>query len=225
VIDYDVLQETSDGHWYDRLTALLLGLTAVLAAALILVQTTESLGEARGNAASARLAAELTSRIVASGTLLTHQLVNGQRALQVGMEGASRGLVSLQAGDAAGEEIGTADGAASRRLSVIAGRMGAIPDESSPLDPYARSLLAGNVDELKAMSVEQGRQKVLADRASTHSSQAVMGLSVLALAGVFVGLAAVLGGGRAGRALLALAWIAAAGATALLVMASGFVSN
>ena len=224
MIDYETLKETSDGHRYDRLTAVLIGLTAVLAAALVTVQMTQSLAEARGNAEGARLASEVTSRIIASGSLQNTQLVNSQRAILLGMDGLARGMVGLQAGDAGQEQIGQADQNASTRLVAIASEMGAVPDDASPLDPYARVVLASTIDEMVAIVDEQNRQKDLANLASTRSSRAVMGLSVLALAGVLVGLAAVLGGGRAGRALLLLAWIAAAWATALLVVASGFVS-
>ncbi len=53
--------------------------------------------------------------------------------------------------------------------------------------------------------------------ASADSGASVAGLSVLALAGVLVGLASILGADRAGRATLAMAWLAALVAAALLL--------
>lgn len=221
MIDYDTIKQTGDGDRFDRLTALLIGIVAVLAALLVVVQTVESLAEARANANARRLASELTTRIIAGGTLRDHGVVNGQRSLLVSMRGNARQIVSFQTGDLGQGRVGEAEVAAGNRLAEIALRMGATPDDSSPLDPYARSVLATTTDELFAVLEEQNAQADLAGVASSRSSQAVMGLSVVALAGVLVGLAAVVGSGRAGRALLLVAWIAGLSAAALLGLASG----
>lgn len=221
MIDYDTLKETARGRRFDRLVAVLIGALAVLAAALVVVQTNESLAEARANAQTRRLASELTTRIIAGGSLLNHQIINGQRALLVSMEGSSRGLVALQDGDPAGERIGAAQGAAGERLMAIASEMGAIPEPDGPLDPYAQAMLSTTEPQMRTILAEQiGWSEAAAD-ASDRSSRSVMGLSLVALAGVLVGLAAVVGSGRTGRALLVLAYTSAAGAVGLLVLASG----
>ena len=225
MIDYDALKETQRGERFDRLTALLIGLIAVLAATLVVVETFESLAEDRANANARRLASELTTRIIASGSLDNHRIVNGQRALAVQMEGNARALVGLQTGDAAEVAIGEAQVAAGQRLAEVAERMGAPPGAESPLDSYARDILGSGMNQLFEVLAEQNHQADLADAASTSSNQAVLGLSVVALAGVLVGLAAVLGSGRAGRVLLLVAWIAAVVAATLLVIAAGLVRS
>jgi hypothetical protein len=221
VIDYETLKETGDGDRFDRLTALLIGLIAVMAALLVVVQTTQSLAEARANAQARRLASEITTRLIVGGTLGSYQGVNGQRALLLSMEGTNRLIVALGSGDAADGLIGEAQVAAGERLLSIAARMAAPPGPDTPLDPYAADVLGAGMGALQPILAEQNRQADLAEEASTRSTLSVMGLSVVALAGVLVGLAAVVGGGRAGRALLALAWVAGIGAAALLVLAAG----
>ena len=221
MIDCEALKETSRGKRFDRLVALLIGAIAVLAAALVVVQTNESFAEARANAQTRRLAAELTTRIIATGSLANHALLGTQRALLVSMEGASRGMVALQTGDAVGQAIGEAQSNAGTRLGEIAAAMGALPGPTSPLDAYARDVLSTPNDQLFAILDEQIGWAVAAGVASDGSSRAVMGLSLVALAGVLAGLAAVVGSGRTGRALLFLAYASATGAIGLLVIASG----
>ena len=46
MIDYDTLQETTHGGPYERLVALLIGLIAIVASVLVVLQTTASLDEA-----------------------------------------------------------------------------------------------------------------------------------------------------------------------------------
>ena len=170
-------------------------------------------------------ASEITTRIIASNTIASDATVNVQRASLVSVEGISRQLVAMGDGtsgpDAAQDAIGAATTAAGDRLGTIALAMFATPDEDSPLDPYAKDVLATSAEQLQAILAEQNAGADTAESASTRSSRAVMGLSVIALAGVMAGLAAVIGRGRAGTALMALGWICAAGAVALLVVAAG----
>lgn len=223
-VDYDALKETTSGGRFERMTALLIGLIAIVASVLVVIQTTASLDEARGNAVARRLASEITTRLIAGGSLAAYGAINGQRALMVSMEGNSRAIVALGAGDAAQQAIGEAATVAGDRLTGIALAMGAAPDDDSPLDPWARAVLSGTTEELLAILERQNAAADAAAVASDRSSRAVMGLSLIALAGVMAGLAAVVGPGRAGRALLALGWVCALGAVGLLALARGLVT-
>ena len=222
-VDYDALKETSSGGRFERMTALLIGLVAIVAAVLVVIQTTASLDEARGNAVARRLASEITTRLIAGGSLAAYGAINGQRALMVSMEGNSRAIVALGAGDAGQQAIGEAATVAGDRLTAIALAMGATPGDDSPLDPWARAVLSGTTEELLAILDRQNAAADAAAVASDRSSRAVMGLSLIALAGVMAGLAAVVGPGRAGRALLVLGWVCAFGAVGLLALARGLV--
>lgn len=221
MIDYDALKETTDGGRFHQLNAVLIGLIAIVAAMLVVLQTSASLDEARGNAQARRLASELTTRIIATGSLDGYAGVNSQRALFVSLEGNSRALVALGTGDAGQQAIGDATVTAGDRLTAIALAMGSVPDEASPLDAYARSVMATTSEQFDAILTEQNAAADAAGIASDKSSRAVMGLSVIALAGVMAGLAAVVGPGRAGRALLLLGWVCASAAVGLLLVAAG----
>lgn len=223
-VDYDALKETASGGRFERLTALLIGLIAIVASVLVVIQTTASLDEARGNAEARRLASEITTRLIASGSLQAYAGINGQRALLVSLEGNSRAIVAIGTGDAAQQAIGEAATVAGDRLATIALAMGATPDEDSPLDPYARTVLSGTTADVLVILERQNAAADAAALASERSSRAVMGLSLIALAGVMAGLAAVVGPGRAGRALLALGWICAFGSIGLLAVARGFAT-
>jgi hypothetical protein len=237
VIDYEAVAETRHGDWFDRLTALLIGFLAVLAASLVLVQVDESQAQARANANVSRINSELTTWIIASGSLSNAQLVSVQRANQLGIEGAGRQIVGLGRGDETMQAIGAANFSAGLRLATIAHEMNALSDAASPLDPYALRMLTlpydmtapmvdgvfQLTDEMKALLAELDQQDLAAADASARSNYAVLGLSVVALSGVFVGLAAVVGSGRAGRLLLVLAWIAGLASVGLLSLAIGLV--
>ena len=97
--------------------------------------------------------------------------------------------------------------------------MGAAPTDTSPVDLYARTMLGGTLAQAEAESNEQRRLVQVAIDAGTRSGNAVLGLSMVALAGVLVGLAGVLGKGRAGKLTLFMAYLACAAALVALVLA------
>jgi hypothetical protein len=200
------------------MTALLVGVIAIVAASLVVLEVRASHQGARAEAAAARLTSEATTRLNASSAPQDLRLGKALEASDMAIQGTSRQMIALEAGDAPGQAIGAAEWRAGERLSAVAEEMGATPDETSPLDAYARAALAASLEEISAMVDEQNRQRDLADVAGARSTDAVLGLSLAALAGVLVGLAAVIGHGRSGEALLALAYVLA---TASIVMAAG----
>jgi hypothetical protein len=219
VIDLETVQETDDGTWFDRLTALLIGLIAVIAAGLVLVQTTNSLTEARANAQATRLAAESSARLHAGSVFLQNALGALQQAVVLSLEGTSRQIVGLQRDDALEQAKGGADTAAGDRLLGIAQAMGAEPTADGPVDAYVRDLLRDPTGTAAGVVVEQNRQVDLAHDAGDRAGRAVLGLSFIALAGVLVGLTAVLGEGRAGRLTLVMAYLGLGSALVMLLAA------
>jgi hypothetical protein len=217
VIDIETAHDTKDGTRLDRLRALLIGIIAILAACLATVQIVQSQAESRANAMSNRMTGDVAARLGISGSITTFQLLAMQRALGISIAGTARQIVSMTAGDPAEQAVGEAEVNAGTRLLSIAGEMGAVPDESTPIDPYVAALLRATISEARAEGDELNRQADLGDDASSRSSLAVMGLSLVALAGVLIGLSAVLGDGRAAETTLLGAYIAGAGALALLV--------
>ena len=221
MIDLETIKETGDGTRFDRATAVLIGIIAVLAACLAVVQVAQSQVSARGNILSSRLATDLAAHLTAQSYQEPFQLGSMQRAVLVAIEGTSRDIVALGQGDAgaANTAKGDADVIASDRLQVIAKTMGAVPGPSSSVEPYVRDLIAMTTVDQKAEADRQIAVAVAANDASDRSGRAVVGLSMVALAGVLVGLAAVLGEGRAGKITLLVAYGAVALACIALVLA------
>ena len=220
MIDIETVQSTQAGTRFHRAIAILLGTIAVLAACLGAVQLHRSQAEARATVEAARLTGDLAAGIPVSNMTLSMTGTLMQAAITRQMEGATRQFVSLDANDPAGVAEGAAEQAAGERLALIATAMGAAPDESTGLPPYELRLMTADVAALQREVAEQNRfVDVEAPAASADSGASVAGLSVLALAGVLVGLASILGADRAGRATLAMAWLVAAVAALLLVSA------
>lgn len=219
MIDFEAIKETTDGTRFDRLTALLIGTIAVLAACLAVVQMAQSQAEGRANILTSRITVDLSGRLSASADQETFMIGSSQRAIQLEIDGTSRQIVALDTGDAAADGIGKSDVNAGERLLAIAAEMGTPPAESGPIDAYARHLLVATGEALNAEVTEQNRLVDVANDASNRSSMAVLGLSMVALAGVLVGLAAVVGEGRAGRLTLLMAYLGASAALISLVRA------
>jgi hypothetical protein len=220
VIDLETVHDTRAGTRFHRTIAILLGCIAVLAAALGAVQLHRSQAESRAATQAARLTADLGAGIPVQAMTLSMFGDFVQDAISRQMEGATRQYVGLVGADPASVAAGVAEQAAGERLADIATVMAATPDASSGVPPYELRLLTAGAAALQAEVTEQNRLvDVDVATASADSNAAVAGLSVLALAGVLVGLASVLGADRAGRATLLMAWLATALAALLLITA------
>lgn len=220
MIDLEAVDEIRREGRFDKLAALLIGVVALLAAMLVQVQGAQGLAQARAQAQARRMSAEISTRIIASGTVSDFALINSQQAILDTVDGLARGQAGLLGNDPALVAGGNAISAAGFRLQALATEMGALPREDTPLDPYAASAIRSSLLALSILTAIQGQVADSADAAGANGSEAVMGLSVAALAGVFAGLAAVVGSSRTGRSLLVLAWACAAGAAGLLLLAA-----
>lgn len=220
MIDLETVQSTRAGTRFHRSIAILLGIIAVLAACLGAVQLHRSQAESRATTEAARLTGDLAAGIPIQGIALSMSGGFVQSAVTRMMEGTTRQYVALGVDDQVGAAEGAAEVAAGQRLSDIGARMAATPDPAGGLPAYELRLLSAGSADLQQEVSEQNRLVDFAvATAGPQNSAAVAGLSVLALAGVLVGLASVLGADRAGRLTLAMAWLATATACALLVSA------
>ena len=210
---------SSGGSRFELATAFLVGVVAIIVAVLVVLEVSVSHEGARADAAASRLASVAATRNNVSQAPFGFQISKMLEATKLGMESTTRQLVSLQTSDALGQALGAADQVAYERMLGIAQEMGAIPDASSPLDGYARFGLASRAIEISAMVAEQNHQADRASAASARGLTIVLGISLAALAGVLVGLAAVIGRGRPGAAMLILGYVAAG--VALVIAASG----
>jgi hypothetical protein len=206
---------------FELATAFLVGVIAIIVAGLIVLEVSTSHQGARADAAASRLASVAASRNNVSQAPFGFQISKTLEAAKLGMESTTRQLVALQSGDATLQAVGAADQVAYERLLAIAEEMGKTPDASSPLDPYARHGLASRAIDVAAMVAEQNHQADGAGAASNRGMTIVLGISIAALAGVLGGLAAVIGRGRPGAALLVLGYVAAGVALILAVIGAG----
>jgi hypothetical protein len=205
---------------FDKTATLLIGTVAVLAAVLAILQAANGLESTRAQAQAARLSADAAAKISGSSLMQGAALRSQQDALVLGMEAVSTLLVATQSGDDGLYAVGTAEQAASTKLTAALAESAATSG-ASPVDPYTAGLMSPSIADLNAEVAEQNRQVDLANEAGARSQRAVLGLSLLTLAAVLAGIAAVVGRGRAGWATLAVAWgttIVAIGVTALTLL-------
>jgi len=198
---------------FDRFAAVLIGFVAILAAIFAVQQAHEGLAGTRAQVEGARLAADAAARIGASTTASSADLRARQDALVVGITGTSRQIQSLSAGDEAALAVGTAHVAASKRLATAVDETMATTG-GEPVDAYTTGLIHATDDEIRAIVAEQNRQVDISITAGQRQLVAVLGLSLVTLAGVLAGVAAVLGRGKAGWLMLVIAWIVAVVAAA-----------
>jgi hypothetical protein len=202
---------------FDLVAAVLIGVIAVLAAVLSVVQMNSGQAANRADLESARLAADLSARIAVSGEAIDSAGGLQEAALMIAIEATARQEAGLQYDDPGSSAVGAAEQSAYKKLQA------SLADTSTstggaPVDPYTSGLLNATTQQLIAEVQAQNHQVDLANVASFSEQLAVLGLSFLALSGVLTGLAAVLRESRGGRIALAAACLmsGAAGLLALL---------
>jgi hypothetical protein len=214
----DAAAELRAERRFDLVAALLIGSIAVLAAFLAIAQIGASQSATRADLEAARLAADLSARISVSSQAMDAGLGSQQGAIILGLESAARQLAGLENNDAATSAVGAAEASAFEKLRAA---LAATSETSggAPVDRFTAGLVGATTQQLLAELAEQNHQVDLAQAANKREQQAVLGLSLLALAGVLTGLAAVLREGFSGRIALAAACAMAASAGVLAVVA------
>lgn len=216
-MEVDVAHGVEEAGPRKKWLAVLLGLSAVLAAALATLDLHSSKQyEDRVNQA-ARASADVFGRIAGSSFPVTAEAISLQAAGLRSIEATSRQLLStvepaISRWEAA---MAQADKAAADRLQQLADSIGDVPGPDSGVDPFVRDVVGTETDRLLALSERQNRLLDEATRYSNRSSRAVFALSLVALATVLLGLAAVMAA-RSGAAPLI------AGAGVLLLVGAGW---
>jgi CHASE3 domain sensor protein len=218
VITPEAAIDLRHGERFDLVTALLLGLLAVLASLLAVVQIGTSQQTVRAQQQASRLTVDLLARLEVSGMVQQVTGAQEQAVVALSLEGSSRELAGIIYGDEGAGEIGAAEFAASIDLGeALAATARTV--SGAPLDAYMAGLIDATIDELTAEVNEQNDQVDLADDADSRNTRSVLGLSFLALAGVLTGLGAVLREGRAGWFALVSAGGMSAAATVMAILA------
>jgi hypothetical protein len=200
----DAAAEFEAERRFDLLAAFLIGAIAVLAAVLAVVQISSGQAATRAQIQAARLTADLSARLEVSSVAQDAAYMMLRVSVAGSTEALARQIAGLENQDDNASAIGTAAYDASK-LFDAAVLATARTIGKAPVDAYMNGLLNAEDKELQAEVAEQNRQVDLANAAGAHNTWSVLGLSLLALAGVLTGLAAVLREGRAGSTALAFA--------------------
>jgi hypothetical protein len=208
MIDLDHAARTRTGSRFDQVVGLLIGCVALLAAVLALVQVVAAGDGTRAQMHTARLISQVATRHASSTELLRLQLEAAERAAHLGAVGGNRAITGVATGDEAEVAIGKAELAAADKVNQLAVNLGQVSADDGPLDAYSRSLLASTAAETDLLAARQFEEARLAQVAGARSGTAVVGLSLVALAGVLAGLAGILGEARVGRFTLLAGWVA-----------------
>jgi hypothetical protein len=203
---------------FDLVSAVLIGAIAVLAAVLAVVQVDTAQNESRAQQQGASLAADLSARIETSGLSQQQLLTLSQETLALSMQATARQIAGLAYEDPAAGEIGAAELATASKLAAAL-RATVATSGGAPLDAYTASMIKASTADLVAEVTEQNRQVDLANAYGDRNTRSILGLSLLALAGVLTGLGAVMREGRAGWFALASAGLMTTAATVMAVWA------
>jgi len=218
-----MIEVENAGRWtggarYDKVATLLIGVVAVLAATFAIQQVHFGLAGQRAQVMAGRLSADAATKIATSSAVTGALIGAQQQALLVGMGGVSRQLAGTVSQDETFVAIGGAEVAASDDLRALLDATAATSGRA-PLDAYTAGLVTAGNAGLALEVMEQNRQVDMAEDMGGREQLAVLGLSLVTLAGVLAGVAAVLRRGRAGWAMLAVGWSVVAVASVVAVVA------
>jgi hypothetical protein len=220
VTDVDPRAAPGTSTSFEKALAWLIGIAALTAAILLVVQVDGSAHGTRAGVRAGIVSSELTTAMTATAEVARFRLASSEWATLGGMAGISRQIAGLETSDTLEVARGEAEADAADRLVAIAEAMAAFPSADGPLDPYAKRMLTVTGDELRTLVGKRtALLEVDAPRAGRQSSLVVVALSLVALAAVLAGLASTLHDGRPGRATLVTGFVTAAVAIALGVAA------
>jgi len=189
---------------FEQILAVLVGLTAVVAALLATLQLDASRQGDRAAQLSARLPARVFEHIAASTLRSSFHLDSQRDGAGLAVEALGRQLAVLEKGGPDFEDaIGRAHLKAAERAIEAAKAMEKIDPASRGVDRLTREAILATIPQLNALVAEQGRQVDLGDRYSARGSKSVFALSLVAIAAALLGLAAVFRAGAGGRIALA----------------------
>ena len=215
---------------FERSLAVLVGLAALIGAALATLEVDSGKHEERALNMASRLSVEIFGKIAGSGPPRSAESQSSQAASIRALEGTLResGAEALRAVGGSvevqqvQERIAAADERVGARLEKLTESIGSVPSESSGVDPVTRAVIGQSEDDLRGLLARQQRQVDVAEKYAERGTRAVFALSLLALTAVLLGLAAVIGRRSGGTPILLLANATLAlatgwGASALLI--------
>ena len=219
-MDVEVAHKTAGKTRFEKALAILIGCTAIMAALLATLEMHSNKRWEQASTKAADLSVELFGKIAASGPVTSAGVSAQQTALLTSIESTARSS-QPQTGELE-LILGYVDSRVGARLLKLGEAISAPPDADSGLDPLAREVVTTKLDELSEVSTHQREQVEASERYGSRLSRALFSLSLLALAAVLLGLAAILGAAHGGAITLGAATVAllvagAWGGSALLI--------
>ena len=184
---------------YTKTVAVLVGLSAVVAALLTVIESQSSRAEEHALLLGARLTAEASGVIPAAQSQGSFGFRASQDALAWQSRGTSRLIAASETTPAQFEmelPLGEATVAAGERLADIATTMAEVP--AGEVDEYTQLVLREGQQRAARLVQMQNEQVDRAEAEGTRGNRAVLALSVLAVAAVLLGFAGAVGAGRSG---------------------------
>ncbi len=193
--------------------AVVLGIAAVLGAVLGTIEMTVRKDAERAQFVAARMSVD------AYGRETVQQIVSDAQAAATAQARTAAIQADYDRERAAGPStpavdraVADADVAAAARLAALAASVGRAPDASSGVDGLTREAMVSDPSVLRTLEGRTIHQLSDARRSGAKRGRAVFALSLVAMAGVLAGLAAVFGAGRSGSLCLVVAAAALAAA-------------
>ena len=190
---------------FDRWLGALVGIAAISASLLATLEMASGKQEEAAFTSASRLAVRISTHVAVSGLRTSLEGSAVTQAASLGLEATQRQLAALRSGDEAAAAVAFAEERASGRLLDLATGLAEALSAQSGLDEPAREALAATNQTLRRLVAEQNRQVDLAERYGNRENAAIFGLSLVAVAAVLLGLAGLIGAGRQGTRILAVA--------------------
>ena len=209
-MDIEVVHKATGRTRFHKWLALLAGVAAVLATLLATLDMHSNKREEQALSKSARLSVEIFGRIAGSGPVQTAGYEGVATQTSRAIESLARRIVGQDFPETTEFEkaLGEADERAAGRLQSLAESVAAVPPEASGVDAYTRSVIGTDTNDLMRLVRQQNHQRDVADKYFERGTRSVYALSILALAAVLLGLAAVLGERGGGSITLVVAGLA-----------------
>lgn len=201
---------------FHRTISVVVGLVAVLASLLAILEADSHRRNGVASAASARLSSDIFAKTAASTPYFSFRLSSLQDAAGLGLQSAARRLAIFRHPSVRPAETARAraEETASKRAVAVVAAMGRLPTEEDGVDEYTRETMGASLAEDRELVREQNEEVERAERYASRETRAILGLSLAASAAALLGLAGLLGGTRPGRLLLVVALLAITGAIA-----------
>lgn len=219
-MDVEVAHKPAGKTRFEKALAILIGCAAIMASLLATLEMHSNKRWEQSSTKAADLSVELFGKIAASGPVTSAGVGAQQTALLSSIESTAR------SGASQGAELelilAYVDSRVGARLLKLGKAISAPPVADSGLDPVAREVVTTELGDLSEVAIDQREQVEESERYGSRLSRALFSLSLLALAAVLLGLAAVLGAAHGGAITLGAATVAllvagAWGGSALLI--------